>query len=98
MLLMVACSPARQDSSSAATATQSDTSTAQQAPPDATNTAEQADQIQPQYSSSTAAKAKGKTKEKSMSDYKDKVAEIHTTAGEIDIRFFPDVAPNHVKN
>src|SRR5262249_59243646 len=30
--------------------------------------------------------------------YQDKVAELHTTAGEIDIRFFPDVAPNHVKN
>jgi cyclophilin family peptidyl-prolyl cis-trans isomerase len=28
----------------------------------------------------------------------DKVAELHTTAGQIDIRFFPDVAPNHVKN
>ena len=27
-----------------------------------------------------------------------KVAELHTTAGEIHIRFFPDVAPNHVKN
>src|SRR5258705_7291722 len=27
-----------------------------------------------------------------------KVAELHTSAGEIDIRFFPDVAPNHVKN
>lgn len=33
-----------------------------------------------------------------MSDYQDKVAELHTSAGEIDIRFFPDVAPNHVKN
>jgi cyclophilin family peptidyl-prolyl cis-trans isomerase len=33
-----------------------------------------------------------------MADYQNKVAEIHTTAGEIDIRFFPDVAPNHVKN
>jgi len=33
-----------------------------------------------------------------MSDYTDKVAELHTTAGEIDIRFFPDVAPKHVKN
>jgi len=41
----------------------------------------------------TAADKKGP-----MSDYTDKVAEIHTTAGEIDIRFFPDVAPNHVKN
>jgi cyclophilin family peptidyl-prolyl cis-trans isomerase len=33
-----------------------------------------------------------------MADYQNKVAEIHTTAGEIDIRFFPDAAPNHVKN
>jgi cyclophilin family peptidyl-prolyl cis-trans isomerase len=28
----------------------------------------------------------------------DKVAELHTSAGEIDVLFFPDVAPNHVKN
>ncbi|HEX7180442.1 MAG TPA: peptidylprolyl isomerase [Thermoanaerobaculia bacterium] len=33
-----------------------------------------------------------------MSDYENKVAELHTTAGQINIRFFPDVAPNHVKN
>jgi dolichyl-diphosphooligosaccharide---protein glycosyltransferase len=33
-----------------------------------------------------------------MSQYDNKVAELHTSAGEIDIRFFPDVAPNHVKN
>ena len=37
-------------------------------------------------------------KEKPMSDYENKVAELHTDAGEIDIRFYPDVAPNHVKN
>jgi cyclophilin family peptidyl-prolyl cis-trans isomerase len=36
--------------------------------------------------------------ERPMSYYENKVAEIHTSAGEIDIRFFPDVAPNHVKN
>jgi cyclophilin family peptidyl-prolyl cis-trans isomerase len=35
---------------------------------------------------------------KPMSHYENKVAELHTSAGEIDIRFFPDVAPNHVKN
>jgi peptidyl-prolyl cis-trans isomerase B (cyclophilin B) len=35
---------------------------------------------------------------RTMADHKDKVAELHTSAGEIDIRFFPDVAPNHVKN
>ncbi len=33
-----------------------------------------------------------------MSEYDNKVAELHTTAGEIDIRFFSDVAPNHVKS
>jgi cyclophilin family peptidyl-prolyl cis-trans isomerase len=33
-----------------------------------------------------------------MSAYQNKVAELHTSSGEIDIRFFPDVAPNHVKN
>jgi cyclophilin family peptidyl-prolyl cis-trans isomerase len=27
-----------------------------------------------------------------------KVAEVYTSAGEIDIRFFPDAAPGHVKN
>lgn len=30
--------------------------------------------------------------------YENKVAEIQTTAGDIHIRFFPQVAPNHVKN
>ena len=38
------------------------------------------------------------SEEKPMSYYENKVAELHTSAGEIDIRFFPDVAPNHVKN
>jgi cyclophilin family peptidyl-prolyl cis-trans isomerase len=38
------------------------------------------------------------SQEKPMSNTENKVAELHTTAGEIDIRFFPDVAPNHVKN
>ena len=33
-----------------------------------------------------------------MSAYENKVAELHTSAGDIHIRFFPDVAPNHVKN
>lgn len=35
---------------------------------------------------------------KVMSQYENKVVELHTSAGQIDIRFFPDVAPNHVKN
>ena len=46
----------------------------------------------------TTSSAPAPEQEKPMSYYNDKVAEIHTSAGEIDVRFFPDVAPNHVKN
>src|SRR5438034_11808897 len=46
----------------------------------------------------STAKTKTAKKKGTMSDYQNKVAEIHTTAGEIDIRFFPEAAPNHVKN
>jgi cyclophilin family peptidyl-prolyl cis-trans isomerase len=42
--------------------------------------------------------AAAKEEQKQMSSYDNKVAELHTSQGEIDIRFFPDVAPNHVKN
>jgi cyclophilin family peptidyl-prolyl cis-trans isomerase len=45
-----------------------------------------------------AATAPVASKEKPMSDYENKIAEIHTTAGQINVRFFPDVAPNHVRN
>ena len=33
-----------------------------------------------------------------MSYYENKIAELHTSLGEIDLQFFPDVAPGHVKN
>jgi cyclophilin family peptidyl-prolyl cis-trans isomerase len=46
----------------------------------------------------TTSSAEPAAQEKSMSQYENKVAELHTSAGEIDIRFYPDVAPNHVKN
>jgi len=46
----------------------------------------------------TASAAPAATEEKPMSAYENKVAVLKTSAGEIDIRFFPDVAPNHVKN
>lgn len=46
----------------------------------------------------TTATTATQAQETSMAQYENKVAELHTTAGEIHIRFFPDVAPNHVKN
>lgn len=46
----------------------------------------------------TTATTATQAQETSMAQYENKVAELHTTAGEIHIRFFPQVAPNHVKN
>lgn len=36
--------------------------------------------------------------EKPMSEYENKVAEIQTGKGTITVRFFPEAAPNHVRN
>lgn len=57
-----------------------------------------ASQPAPTETPMTSAAPAAEQEEKSMSSYENKVVELHTTAGEIDIRFFPDVAPNHVKN
>src|SRR6202011_3989338 len=53
-----------------------------------------------QIIAATKSTSKTKTARKggTVSDHQDKLPEIHTTAGEIDIRFFPEAAPNHVKN
>lgn len=48
--------------------------------------------------STATAAASTSTEDKAMSEYTDKVVELKTDAGDIHIRFFPDVAPNHVKN
>jgi peptidyl-prolyl cis-trans isomerase B (cyclophilin B) len=78
-LAALACSPAKQDNTTASTESASTVATESSAT---------------QASTATASK----NEEKPMSNYLDKVAELHTSAGEIDIRFFPDVAPNHVRN
>jgi cyclophilin family peptidyl-prolyl cis-trans isomerase len=50
-------------------------------------------------STAAAAPAPPAAQEKKMTDTQAaQVAEIHTSEGDITIRFFPDVAPNHVKN
>jgi len=81
----LACSP----SNSANTASTDTTVTATTA-----TTSDATESAQPPAAPATTAVEENRP----MSDYTDKVAELHTTAGEIDIRFFPDVAPNHVKN
>ena len=84
-LTLVACTPANQDA--AGTATESTTSTMSNPPATATET----------VALDTPA-ASAAQEDKPMSNYQDKVAEIKTSSGDIHIRFFPDVAPQHVKN
>ena len=82
---VAACRPAN-TANNETTAAQTETTTSSSATAtDAT--------VPPATTSSAAAE-----ENRPMSQYENKVAEVHTSAGEIDIRFFPDVAPNHVKN
>jgi cyclophilin family peptidyl-prolyl cis-trans isomerase len=89
-LAVVACTPANTANSDSASA-QSSTSASSSATTTASTT--EASIVPPPASTTTAAEEK-----KPMSQYQNKVAELHTSAGEIDIRFYPDLAPNHVKN
>jgi cyclophilin family peptidyl-prolyl cis-trans isomerase len=82
---VAACSPAS-TANNETTAAQTETNT--------TSSATATEASAPPATTSSAAAEENKP----MSQYENKVAELHTSAGEIDIRFFPDVAPNHVKN
>jgi cyclophilin family peptidyl-prolyl cis-trans isomerase len=88
VLALAACSQTGKTGDTA-TAENTDSATTTSA---ATTDSSATDTTQPMTS---AAKA---TQEKPMSDYQNKIAEVYTTAGQINLRFFPDVAPNHVKN
>ena len=92
-LALTACSPAgtTQPATSGSTTTITSSSTTA-ATTETTSTTSSA-------AATTSATATTAAEEnRPMDYYKDKVAELHTSAGEIDIRFFPDAAPNHVKN
>lgn len=84
LLSIVACAPAGGGDSSATDATAATTTESASAAATQTETA--------------AAPAPAAQEEKPMSEYTNKVAELHTTSGDIHIRFFPDVAPGHVRN
>jgi cyclophilin family peptidyl-prolyl cis-trans isomerase len=81
---VAACTPANTANNETTTAL-TDTTTTTSSATEAT--------VPPATTSSAAAE-----ENRPMSQYQNKVAELHTSAGEIDIRFYPDVAPNHVKN
>jgi peptidyl-prolyl cis-trans isomerase B (cyclophilin B) len=81
----------------AAVACSSETATSEnEAAPAGTTTA--AEPAPDTATETTASAAPAAEEEKPMSAYENKVVELHTTAGQIDIRFFPDVAPKHVRN
>jgi peptidyl-prolyl cis-trans isomerase B (cyclophilin B) len=65
---------------------------------DATDTTASSDRATTTANTETATATTAAPEEKPMSYYENKVAELHTTAGDIAIRFYPDVAPGHVKN
>ncbi len=81
----LACSPSSTGNTTATTDTTVSATTSSSAVP-------------PAQPAATAPATTAAEENRPMSDFTDKVAELHTTAGEIDVRFFPDVAPNHVKN
>ena len=90
MMLCFACAPSESGNKTETTSTTTETTATASTTSSATASA------QPATAPATTTTAAEENRP--MSDYTDKVAELHTTAGEIDIRFFPDVAPNHVKN
>ena len=92
VLALAACAPANQDATATGTTATAANATMSTNPAAATTSSSMSDmKVQP----ATPAAAE---ENRPMSYYQNKVAELHTSAGEIDIRFFPDVAPNHVKN
>lgn len=83
LLAFVACSPGGTEKTTTETETSTTTAVSETAAPAPAETTSSAQPAQ---------------EEKPMSHYENKVAELKTTEGDIHIRFFPDVAPNHVKN
>lgn len=110
MVVLIACAPANRDASASSGTTGTGATTATEAnmtmptnpaatPPSTTASIPPAPKASTTAApKATPAAAKGTKEDRPMSYYQNKVAELHTSAGEIDIRFFPDVAPNHVKN
>ena len=86
VLALAACSQKGAGTDTAAT-----DSTATTATTETTTGSTATDGTQPMTSATPATSAK------SM-NYENAIAELHTTAGQINLRFYPDVAPNHVKN
>ena len=91
LLALIACK--RETTITTDTATTDTTATVTE-----TSTTTATDTVMPTATETTATTAPTTTQEKTMAQTHERVAELHTSAGQITIRFFPDVAPNHVKN
>jgi cyclophilin family peptidyl-prolyl cis-trans isomerase len=65
---------------------------------DTAGTMSTSDSTATQQDTAATTQATATNEEKKPMNYENQVAVLHTTAGDISIRFFPDIAPNHVKN
>src|SRR5437762_12125106 len=90
---LAACAPANRDTAAASDTKSAAATTAGYSSTTSSSVSNPAPATPP----SAAAKPTAE-ENRPMDYYKDKVAELHTSAGEIDIRFYPEAAPNHVKN
>jgi cyclophilin family peptidyl-prolyl cis-trans isomerase len=94
LALFAACTPVSRDANSGV----SGNSTSVNASGNETATAPSKRNTDSAASAAVPAPATPVQEDKPMSYYTDKVADIQTSKGLVTIRFFPDVAPNHVKN
>ncbi len=90
-----ATTAAASDTQTETTSTTTQTAVTETSTAPATTTTETTQTAQTRQATPAASR---KQEKKIMANDQDKVAVLHTTEGDITIRFFPDVAPNHVKN
>ncbi|MCU1245177.1 MAG: ppiB 1 [Acidobacteria bacterium] len=98
VLALFACSKPAQEQPGAQTGTQTESTSTTSSASATSTTSTVTERTATEAAVTPAPPAPSKEEQKQMSSYDNKVAELHTSQGEIDIRFFPDVAPNHVKN
>src|SRR5712692_207734 len=98
VLALAGCAPANRDATGTQAGTAVTATTATTATTNSTTIATTSSSLSDMRVPQPATAPKAAEENKPMTNYQNKVAEVHTSAGEIDIRFFPDVAPNHVKN
>ncbi len=99
MVILVSCTQRTETTTQSDTSSTTVTSATETSAPTTTDLTSTTVTIVTESTATTApAPPPAASQEKKMADTQTQVADIHTSEGDITIRFFPDVAPNHVKN